>query len=251
MAIAGKKMIADGTIISSWSPTTLNMELGALLWKENPHIRIRQLWDWLCSYCYLPRLASFKVLQQAIQDALVPQKTGEKTEDTAARKVFGYAYDVINNDYIGLCLDSTAQVDMDGYLVQPDIAQKKLDEKRSASSSSGSSDSNSSGGSSSTSQEEGKGVTPIPQPKPPIQPPYTPKPRHLYVTARLDATRINQDVRRIVEEIINNLDGEKDVTMELKLELDASSKEGFDDELVKAITENCHTLKIRDFGFSE
>lgn len=246
---AGKKLVADGAIISSWAPTTLNMELGALLWKENPHIRIRQLWDWLCSYCYLPRLASFGVLQKTIQDALSPQKAGETAEDYSARKVFGYAQDVANNDYIGLCLDSTTAIGMDGYLVKLDVAQHKLEERQSANGSGGADRSNNADTIDSSDSSGGKETNTVP--RPPFPTPPARKPRHLFVSARLDTTRINQDVRRIVEEIISNLDGERDVTLELKLEVDASSKRGFDEDLVKAITENCHALKIQDFGFSE
>lgn len=246
---AGKKLTADGAIITSWAPETLNMETGSLLWKENPHIQISQLWDWLCSYCYLPRLASCDVLRKTIQNALAPIKTEEASEKLSARKIFGYAQNVNNNDYVGLCLDKTDPVDMNGYLVKADMAQKKLDEQKSAG------DSHNTGGSSGPSGSGGgKGdEKPTPQPNPKPQPQAKPerKHRHLFVSTRLDTTRINQDVRRFVEEIVNNLDGEKDMRMELKLELDASSKGGFDEEIVKAITENCHALKIHDFGFSE
>ena len=46
------------------------MELDKLLWKERRDIQIKQLWEYLCTYCYLPRLAGYDVLEKAIRQGL-------------------------------------------------------------------------------------------------------------------------------------------------------------------------------------
>ena len=46
------------------------MELDRALWRDNDHINTRQLWEYLCSYLYLPRLRDQDVLQRAIQEGI-------------------------------------------------------------------------------------------------------------------------------------------------------------------------------------
>ena len=58
---AAKKMIQNESIITLWAPALLLMELDNLLWSESDSIAIKKLWEYLCTYCYLPRLASEKV----------------------------------------------------------------------------------------------------------------------------------------------------------------------------------------------
>ncbi len=52
---AARKLRQSGLLITEWSPATLNMELERYLWRDKPHIRLRQLWGYLAQYCYLPR----------------------------------------------------------------------------------------------------------------------------------------------------------------------------------------------------
>ena len=64
---AAKKMLQNEAIIEKWAPALLRMELDNILWRESDSIAIKKLWDYLCTYCYLPRLASENVLIDAIQ----------------------------------------------------------------------------------------------------------------------------------------------------------------------------------------
>ncbi len=45
-----------------------------MLWKDADHIQIKKLWEYLCTYCYLPRLAKFSVLEDAIRTGLNSQE---------------------------------------------------------------------------------------------------------------------------------------------------------------------------------
>ena len=40
------------------------MELDNLLWQGVNQLEIKQLWEWLCTYCQLPKLASYDVLEE-------------------------------------------------------------------------------------------------------------------------------------------------------------------------------------------
>lgn len=46
------------------------MHLDNLLWQDRNEINVGELWKMLCTYCYLPRLASFEVLQTCIQNGV-------------------------------------------------------------------------------------------------------------------------------------------------------------------------------------
>lgn len=49
-----KKMAQNETLIPKWAPALLLMELDNLLWRDKDSIAIKTLWDYLCTYCYLP-----------------------------------------------------------------------------------------------------------------------------------------------------------------------------------------------------
>ena len=72
------------------APALLNMQMDALLWQGRNEMNVGELWKLLCTYCYLPRLASFEVLQACIQ-------RGVDSEE-----YFAYADGVLDGKYVGL-----------------------------------------------------------------------------------------------------------------------------------------------------
>lgn len=67
---AAGKMIQNEALITKWAPALLLMELDDVLWKESSHITVKKLWEYLCTYCYLPRLANYHVWEEATQNGL-------------------------------------------------------------------------------------------------------------------------------------------------------------------------------------
>ena len=63
---ASRKMLQGEQIITKWAPALLQMTLDDLLWKDSNDISIKKLWEYLSTYCYLPRLSNFSVLEEAI-----------------------------------------------------------------------------------------------------------------------------------------------------------------------------------------
>ena len=84
----------------------------------------------------------------------------------------------------------------------------------------------------------------------PIQP-AAPKNRRFFMSALLDNTRINRDVQKYVEEIIQHLTSADGVEVKVSLEVEAESDDGFTQQTVRTISENCRTLRVRDSGFEE
>lgn len=220
-----RKLRQSELLITRWSPDNLRMELDQYLWREQLHLGIKQLWEYLARYCYLPRLYNEDVLMGAIRDGV-----------TRADPPFGYAT-LISSDnlYKGLIFgQSSTQIYFDdkSLLIRPEIAQKQLDIQN--------------------------------QPKPPTEYPTQPTPltrvatgfsssnptprpkiyRRYHGTVTLNPQRANKEMGMIVEEIIQRLTSLTDTDVTITLEISANRPSGFDDATVRTIGENSRTLKF-------
>jgi hypothetical protein len=63
--------------------------------------------------------------------------------------------------------------------------------------------------------------------------------------------RVNKVIGNIVEEVLEHLTSDKDCTVNVSLEIEAKKTEGFSEDIIRTVSENCHTLKFDDFGFEE
>lgn len=241
---AAKKMIQNEAIINRWAPSLLRMELDNILWRESDNISIKKLWDYLCTYCYLPRLANESVLEEAIRTGL------NSTEYFAYAAGFdGTRYiDLKFNQYVGI-------IERSGYLVKIDIAQKQLQEeseRRQAATTATPTHSNGDY----TPSSNADATYPLPNNNNPDvfrEPPVSeaPKNTHFYMSAQLDTTRIGRDVQKLVEEVISHLTSIDGAQVEISLELNVTAPEGIPQQVVRTVSENCRTFRVRSFGFDD
>ena len=212
-------------LITQWAPALLNMQMDALLWQGHNEMNVGELWKLLCTYCYLPRLASFEVLQACIQ-------RGVDSEE-----YFAYADGVLDGKYVGLKYNQPVGiVDRSGYIVTLSAALKQL-------------------------VNEKQPATKVEPPVPPVNdgagdvppPPVPPQPqnRRFHMTATLDNTRILKNAASLMDEVINHLTQLDGATVEIKLLVDATMPAGAPMSTVRTVTENCRTLRVDDFGFEE
>jgi predicted AAA+ superfamily ATPase len=244
---AAKKMIQNEALITQWAPALLLMELNNLLWKDADHIEIKKLWEYLCTYCYLPRLANEAVLENTIRAGL-----NSSEYFACAAGIDGSRYiDLKFNQYVGI-------VDRSGYLVKICAAQKQLAQTQPQSQPGippqpGSidfpSETGAGGGGVRYPVRAGDGNTS--GVKDPTALPEPPKNTHFYMSAQLDNTRINRDVQRLVEEVISHLTSVDGVSLEVVLELNVKAPAGLPHNIVRTVSENCRTLKVKSFGFDE
>lgn len=245
IAKAAKKMIQNEAIITRWAPSLLRMELDNILWRESDNISIKKLWDYLCTYCYLPRLANESVLEETIRTGL------NSTEYFAFASGFdGTRYiDLKFNQYVGI-------IERSGYLVKVDIAQKQLKEEAERKQAA-----------TTATPTHSNGIfTPNPDadttypllnndnnPNVFREPPASevPKNTHFYMSAQLDTTRIGRDVQKLVEEVISHLTSIDGAQVEVSLELNVVAPEGISQQVVRTVSENCRTLRVRSFGFDD
>jgi hypothetical protein len=220
-----RKLRQDDLLIEAWSPDNLRMELDKYpLWQDGQgQIRLKQLWDYLAQYCYLPRLSDHEVLIKAIRDGV-----------SRLDAPFGYATGVSDQGYhTGLVFRSTGSIYFDeqsilvhpDYVVEPPVPASAvrgdlLDETSAISNAE------------SVSQPVLSKVT-----------------SRYYGRAGIDPQRVNKDMGLIVEEVVERLTSLVGCNVEITIEINAHLPEGFDESIIRTVSENSKTLKFDTFGF--
>lgn len=223
---AARKLRSSELLIYSWSPDNLYMELGRYpnLWGENAHLSIRKLWEYLASYCYLPRLYDENVLIEAIAD-------GVARSDAP----FGYAT-MVNaaGNYKGLAFGKPSRVYFDdsSVIVRPDAAAEQLarETPEPTPTTIGTGDSDD--------------WSDVVEPEPQLTTRY-------HGTVTLDPQRANKDMATIVEEVIQRLTSLTGTNVRITVEISADRPAGFDDGTIRTVSENSRTLKFKNYGFEE
>ena len=254
---AAKKARTDEAVIPRWAPMLLKMELDSLLWASSDHLPVKTLWEQLCTYCYLPRLAAEEVLMQAIR------------EGVNSDQYFALAAGFDGTCYIDLKLNcSVSHVDKSALLVKMAVAQKQLaedaakrqaemdaaalDREHTAAPYGGNVQGNMPDGSADTAHGSvADGTSPYGHPMPAASAPAPAKKRRFFLSAALDTTRINRDVQNYVEEIIRHLTSEDGTRVTISLEVEAESDNGFSPQTIRTVSENARTLGAKDAGFEE
>ena len=65
----------------------------------------------------------------------------------------------------------------------------------------------------------------------------------------LDPQRVNREMATIVEEIVQRLTSLTGTDVEITVEISAERPAGFDDAMIRTISENSRTLKFKNHGF--
>lgn len=240
---AAKKMIQGEQIINTWAPALLKMSLDELLWKDSDNIMIKKLWEYLCTYCYLPRLANYNVLEDAI------------AKGVHSTEFFGIAAGYSGERYIDLQLNETVySINLSDLLVKPAIAMKQImEEGKVAGQSSGMQGDTDSAGGGERGAAGGQSLTGgmSGHPGDDTGSGTAPKNTRFFMSAKLDNTRVNKNVNDYLTEIIQHLMSVDGADVELTLEVSVNAPKGIPSSTVRTVSENCRTLKIQDFGFEE
>lgn len=245
---AASKLVSNEAAITQWAPALLRMELDKVLWKDKSDIQIKQLWEYLCTYCYLPRLASYNVLEAAILQGL------------GSREYFGIADGVGEDRYLNLSFgEARAHVNQSDFLVKPAVAEEQIEREAEGGAAGGkpwgggvgtsdlpggspSGEPNPAGGGSGGFGHDGtgEGAGDVPARN---------MPTSFTMSTRLDNTRVILNVRTIVEEIVSQLEQVDGAEVELTLEVRSRAESGIPVPTQRAVSENCNTLHISDYRF--
>ena len=170
---------------------------------------------------------------------------------------FAYAAGVSEGWFIDLKYAQKASIDRSGFIVRKSAAKKQLELEHIQNNPSPSGFVTDAGVSNPHPSVQREGGTPLTtertgtEPSTSPSPLSTPKSMRFFLSAPLDDTRVNRDVQRILEEVISQLAADNGVTLSLRLEVEAGASKGFSQETIRAVSENCRTLKIKEFGFEE
>jgi len=242
------KLISNEQIIRKWAPLLLLNELNKplqgsndaegtnkTLWKEATHIAIKELWDCLCKYLYLPRLKDKSVLMDAI-------KTGLNSPE-----YFAFASGYEGGRYIGLKYNQPMNyIEESGLLVQLQAAKQQIateeSEKAQKTSETPIEDTAISGDNCSLNNNTPNQSTP---PLTPTPPRYT----RFHMSTNIALGRHSRDIDQIFDEVISHLKEDSDI--EITLEVQVTSKNSFSTDKVNTVKENCKTLKVNTSDFGE
>ena len=247
---ASRKMLQGEQIITKWAPALLQMTLDDLLWKDSNDISIKKLWEYLSTYCYLPRLSNFSVLEEAICQGL------------PLTEYFAIASAYSNDRYVDLKFNQTVlSINQSDLLVKVDVAQKQIEAEKASDISvdpipGGDNPSGEPGGACVPGEYHSEGSTFATNGgnsgvASPSTPPVAPNNNHFYMSVKLDNTRVNRDINNYVQEIIQHLMSVDGANVELKLEVEVEAPNGIPSTTVRTVSENCRTLKVTDFGFDD
>lgn len=225
---AARKLRNDGLLVYQWSPDILRMELEKYIWNDDRgwEVRLKQLWDYLAQYCYLPRLFDHQVLVKAVKDGVgrldapFAYATGKSPEGYH----IGVVYRSLGNVYFD---DTGLLVHLQHLELPPEVEPPK--EKGD--------------------KVPGREVRPGGE-REPVEPAKRPITRY-YGRVQIDAQRVHKDVGLLVDEVIQRLTSQVGCDVELTLEIVAQLPSGFDEGTVRTISENSRTLKFEHFGFEE
>ena len=235
VAKAARKMLQSDQIIPKWAPALLQSTLDDLLWKDSENIPVKKLWEQLCTYCYLPRLANYSVLQATI------------CQGCASNEYFGIAAAYNGGRYVDLKWNQPVLSFNDtDLLVKPAAAKAQLKKEseipavpavnvNQAGSGGAAAGITSGGGGAGGAGAAAPAVTN----------------KHFYMSADVDTVRVNKVISTYVDEIIRHLMQVEGANVQLKLEVEVNAPNGIPSTTVRTVSENCRTLKIKDFGFDD
>lgn len=238
---AANKMAQNEQIIVKWAPTLLKMELDNLLWKDDNHIQVKKLWEYLTTYCYLPRLANFSVLEATIRAGV--------TNDES----FAIASGLDGERYSELKYNtSVLSVYPSDYLVKVPIALKQISSDKQAKEDQqwqgGSAPYTNKTGNSGSSSNGKEGTEPSDTNTSTSAPVSD---TNFFMSVKLDNTRVIRDLQKYLDEVITHLSSVEGCEVELSLEVSAHTASGFPQETVRIVSENCRTLRVDNFGFEK
>ena len=244
VASCESKFLQSEAIVNKFSAMRLSIDLQNYIWKNSNHVEIKELWKYYTSYCYLTRLMNFRVLEDAIMEAL------------RSHAYFAIADGIApDGKYVNLRWDADSiSIDSSSFLVSKFVAETILKDKETSETVVVESES--------MSAEEI--VTSVP-----IQSPFSPfstggsstasggskpttKYKSFYLTKDINIVRFSRDVQRIYDEVIDKLQSVPNARVKVSLEVHADfDSNSVDVNTKRSVEENCTALGIDDFGFDE
>ena len=231
LARASKKLVSDEGLLPELGPSRLDSELQKYIWNDKPHLSLKELWEFLNRYTYLPRLKNISVLSRTVHSAISGMLPGP----------FAYAegWDDAIGAYLGLVVSGGVSahvvIDSNSLIVKPNIAADhtlKVDVPVEENPVIGGTADPENGTTTGGTDEPGTVKSK--------------NPTRFQGTVMISADRPAREIHKIVESIVEQLTTVPGADVSLKLEIDAEISSGLDRVKVRTLTENAATLGFID-----
>ena len=238
-ARTARRLIDKGHLNVVYAPSLLRtLVLGgplASLW-ESGHVSVGELWEALARYPYLPRLRDRLVLQRSVQDG--PAGFAWAEEGFALAE----GYDAGSNRYLGLVVGpgGSTGTSPSTLIVRPEVAMAQLRADEQAASRPAA-DASTSVAPDAAPAPTGTVATSVTRPT---------RPRRFHGSVVLRSERLSLEFGRVVQEVVQHLT-DSAATVEVTVEIAAHTADGFDEAVIRTVTENARTLHFSDQGFEE
>lgn len=240
------KLKEEEWLISEWSPIHLRNTLQQWYLKDGvTEVGAMKVWNDSCNYLYLPRLINGDVFQNAITSGL-------DSED-----YFGFASGKDGDRYLGFVFGrgSMSILDDSSLLIEREAAADYRERTKPAPQPEPTPPT---GGQSTPTQTgvtgPAGGAQPQTEPGGTTSPPssvQTAAKKQFYGNIELDPVKAKMDFATIVDEVVQQFTAKLGVEVEISVEIQARSSDGFDEALQRTIKENCNVLKFSNSEFEE
>lgn len=234
------KLREEEWLIYEWSPIHLRNMLSQWYLKDGvKEISALKAWQDTCHYLYLPRMLNDTVFRDAISN-------GVESED-----FFGFAAGKDGDRYLGFVFGrgTSCMIDDASLLIEREEAVAYKERTKPA-----------------PAQHIENAASPAPQGiagKAQNFAPTAGMPAHtavnvqqggktqFYGTISLDPVKAKMDFATIMDEVVQHFTSKFGVNVKINIEIQANSKDGFDQNLQRTIKENCNVLKFSSAEFED
>jgi len=227
-------------VIDQWAPIHLSHLARRWFWKpQAPHVGALEVWQKTCCYLYLPRLANEGVYRAAVEAG------------ATSRDFFGLAYGLEEGRYLGLRLGQSGPVAVDStlLLVEPGVAGDFEERLRAEEAARRAESEGARGGTTPEAADRVKesDTPPSTQPGPGAPPPATM--RFFHGDIEVDPFQAKAQLVDLVEEVVLLFTNRPGVQVRLCVDIEASNAAGFDENLQRAVRDNCRHLGFKTAEF--
>lgn len=229
-------------LITQWAPIHLTKILRDWFWKDDvKQVSALNVWQQSCRQLYLPRIKDDSAFQHTM------------AMGTESKDFFGFAQGKDDDRYIGFSFDQRTSLilDADLLLIEPATAAGYAELQRAAEEAARSK--------SAGSVEYGAGdvVTP-PRAEDSAEPAGTAFAgakaapsikKQFYGSIELDAIQAKKQFADLVDEVVLQFTSRPGVKVRTAIEIEAESATGFDDNVQRALKENCKVLRFKNAEF--
>jgi len=238
-----EKLREEEWLIYEWSPIHLRNVLKQWYLKDGvTEVSALKVWQDTCHYLYLPRLVNDNVFRNAIVQGL-------ETED-----YFGFASGKEGDRYLGFSFGrgSIASLDESSLLIDREAAAAYAERIRQATQPIPQpTQPDETGGTASPGATGGAGTTTPGQTGQPGAGPSASVKKQFYGTITLDPVKAKMDFATIMDEVVQQFTAKLGVDVTISVEIEAKTRDGFDEALQRTVKENCNVLRFSNAEFED